>query len=275
MKTPHHLYLALGVFVALILSVGVGAALWQLNLIEQQGVKTGTEIALTSHLINQALKGTHANGDDGLLVLTRTELQNLNGATNALKQTLQATNEIAKSQESRAKQLSDAGIIVVQNGGTAVAKLGTAVDELTATMTDVHQNTLPKLNAGIDDLNGLVSDLRPTAKASTTLITSATGTIDALHGTVDTANRLLADPQFPIIISNFASTSKHLDGTAANGERLTGEIADMFKPAPKGTFFENLAITAARYAAGPVAGSLVTHFWPQRVTITSPVQIGK
>ena len=272
-NTPHHLYLALGAAVVLVLSVGVGIALYELALIEGNVNKSAAASAETLAMVNQALKGTHKNGDDGLLVLSRVLLQNADSAANALKQTMQDANKIAKAEEPKTVELADSSIALIKTAGGTVTKLGEAVDTLNGVIADVRTGTLPKLNTSVDSLNGLVGDLRPTAQASTALVTEATGAVTELKGTVIQANALLALPDLTLTIHNFASTSAHLDGAAANGEQLTGEFRDMFKPSTKTSFWETLAMSAAKAAAGPVAGSLITHFWPQKVTIGNPITV--
>jgi hypothetical protein len=57
-------------------------------------------------MVNQALKGTHKNGEDGLLVLARVLLQNADSAANALKQTMQDANRIAKAEQPKTVALT-------------------------------------------------------------------------------------------------------------------------------------------------------------------------
>ncbi len=137
-KTPHHLYLALGLIIVLVLSTGITFALYELTLIERNVNKSAAASSETLAMVNQALKGTHKNGDDGLLALSRNVLQNGAAAANALKQTLQDTNKIAKAQEAKTTQLADASILLVKSGGEAVVKLGASIDELNSAIGDVR-----------------------------------------------------------------------------------------------------------------------------------------
>src|SRR5580692_3141932 len=105
-NTPHHLYLALGATVVLVLSVGVGIALYELAMIERNVNKSAEASAETLAMVNQALKGTHKSGDDGLLFLTKNLLENGAAGMNALKQTMQDANRIAKAQEPKTVALA-------------------------------------------------------------------------------------------------------------------------------------------------------------------------
>jgi hypothetical protein len=261
------------VLVCILLAALIVAAIFGALLLRNSN-KSVAASSETMAMLNAALKGKHKNGDDGLLVLSRILLQNADGAANALKQTLQDANKIAKSQEKKTDALSDSSLEVVKEGGEALKKFGTSIDALNRVIGDVKTGTLPKLDAGVDELNGLVKDLRPTAKASTGLLASATGDLDALHDAIDAANMTLADPDIADTIHSFklmadtgVDTMKHADGAVTNTEQLAGEFRDMFKPAGKTSFFETLAISAAKSVLGPMAGSLVSHFWPVKVEL--------
>jgi hypothetical protein len=211
----------------------------------------------------------------------------IRAATGAIAKHMPAIAQAAEDASKHSVVASDNTATVIKQLGTVVQdadvavkdvqapllKLGTSIDTLDGVISDVRTATIPKLDGAVDSLKGLVSDLRPTAQASTELVTAATGDMQAFHGTLTLANAMLADPDLALTIKNFADASKHLDGAAANGEQLTGEFRDMFKPSGKASFWETLAMNAVKAAAGPVAGSLVTHFWPQRVDITNTVPV--
>ena len=153
------------IILAAIFLAGLGYALWEFIQVERNTEASTAALAETLTLTNQALKGKHANGDDGILFQLRITLQNAAAAANALKQTAQDANFIAKAQKDKTGALTDASVALVRSGNDAVAKLGSAVDQLSGVVADVRTETLPKLNTGVDSLNGLVGDLRPTARA--------------------------------------------------------------------------------------------------------------
>jgi hypothetical protein len=269
---PHHLYLALGLAVVLVLAGGVGFGLYELIQIERNVNKSAAASAETLAMVNQALKGIHKNGDDGLLVLSRIFLQNADSAANALKQTMQDANRIAKAEQPKTVALADASIALVNTATGTVSKLSGAVDELSSVIARADTETLPKVNASVDSLNGLVGDLRPAAQASTALITEATGTVKELKLSVTTANALLADPELAGIVHNLNTTSANASVVAGNLGLVTRDVHNMLTP-KKTTFWEALAITAAKSVLGSAAGPLVSHFFPVGINISTPVPV--
>jgi hypothetical protein len=267
--TPHGRYLAIGTAITVILSIGVGFALFELVRIERNLNTSAAASAETLALVNTALKGTHKNGDDGLLVLARVLLQNSDGAANALKQTLQDANRIAKQEQPKTAALADSSLAAVRAGGEVVVKLGAAVDMLNGVIGDVRTTTLPKLNAGVDSLNGLVADLRPTATASTDLVTQAAGVVGELKGTVSQANALLADPDIAATAANLASMSANLNGAALHANHALGYIEADLTP-KKLPFWQAVVSTALSEAIG-----IPLKYLPQAVTVVSTVPVPK
>jgi hypothetical protein len=263
--TPHHLYLAIGFAIVVILAAGVGFTLYELGQIERNVNKSAASSADTLAMVNQALKGTHKNGDDGLLVLSRILLQNSTGAMNALKQTMQDVNRIAKDEQPKTVELTDSSLALVKTAGGTVAKLGDAVDTLNGVIGEVRTATLPKLNTGVDSLNGLVSDLRPAAQASTQLMTEATGAVTELKATVVTANALLADPELPVIVHNFSLMSGNLNGAALHANNALGFVELDLTPL-KLPFWKSILSTALSQAIG-----IPLKYLPQAVTVVSTV----
>src|SRR5580658_4699353 len=162
-RAPHALYLAIGVAIVIVLSVGIGFALYELAMIERNVNKSAAASAETLAMVNQALKGAHKSGDDGLLFLTKNLLENGAAGMNALKQTMQDANRIAKAEEPKTVALADSSIALINTTNATVVKLGGTVDELSGVIAKVDTVTLPKVDASVDSLNGLVSDLRPAA----------------------------------------------------------------------------------------------------------------
>jgi hypothetical protein len=265
-KTPHHLYLAIGVVIVGVLSVGVGVALWELAQIESNVNKSAAASAETLAMVNQAMKGTHKNGDDGLLFLARNLLENSTAGMNALKQTMQDANKIAKAEEPKTVALADSSIALINTTNATVVKLGGTVDELSGVIAKVDTVTLPKVDASVDSLNGLVSDLRPAAQASTALLTEATGTVQELKLSVTTANALLADPELASIVHNLNLTSANANVVAGNLGLVTMDVHNMLNP-KKTTFWEVLATTAAKSVLGAAAGPVISHFWPLGISV--------
>ena len=267
--SPHHLYLALGVAIAVILAGGAGVALYELAQIERNVNKSAAASAETLAMVNQALKGVHKNGDDGLLLLSKVFLQNADSAANALKQTMQDVNKIAKAEEPKTVALTDSSIALVNAAGGTVAKLGGAVDALTGVIAAVGTGTVPKLNAGVDSLNGLVSDLRPTAQASMQFVTEATGAVTELKGTVVTANVLLGDPQLAAIVGNLNLMSGNLNAAALHANNALGFVEIDLTP-KKLPFWQAILSTALSQAIG-----IPLKYLPQAVTVVSTVPAKK
>jgi hypothetical protein len=277
-RTPHGLYLALGAFAAIVMTLGIGFALYEFVQIERDIRASAAASSQTIAMVNGALKGKHANGDDGYLVLTQRLLQNATGAANAIKQTMQDANAIAKAQVPKTKALADASVTLVETGNATVAKLGGSIDTLNEMLADVRRETLPKLNASIvstdtaiDSLNGLVSDLRPAARASTDLIVAGTATISELKTTVGTANALLADPDLAAIAGNFKLLTGNGNLLMANLALDAMDVHHLLNPA-RVPFWEGIAKVAATSVLGAAAGPFISHFWPLSINVDNVVQ---
>ncbi len=221
-----------------------------------------------------AMHGTHKNGDDGYIVLAQRFLQQSNGAMAAVRDTAQDANRIAKSQEQPSKQLSATSISTVQSvgrlvdsGNGVVVKLGTAADGLNATISQINSGTLPRVNTGLDSLNGVVVGFLPVENSVTRLVESGNAVMIGLKGTVGTANSLLADPDLTAVARNLAvatasgaSAMKHID-------TATGYIE--FDLSPKHVpFWRGLASEALSQAIG-----IPLKLYPTRVAVTSSVPI--
>lgn len=177
----------------------------------------------------KAMKGQHASGDDGYTVLVQRFLQNTAAAANAVKQTAQDSNRIAKAQEKPVNDLTISSVALVNTGKETVGKLGNSIDSLNATITDIRAGTLPRINAGVDgltgtvtSLNGLVSDLRPTAQALTGAVNESGNAVKALNLTISHADALIADPAFHQIAGNLSMMSLNLTNASANINSATG-----------------------------------------------------
>ena len=203
---------------------GLGYAVWEFIVLERTTTASTAALTETLTLTNQALKGKQANGHDGLLFLARILLQNADSAANALKQTAQDANAIAKEQKDKTGALTDSSIALVRSGNDAIVKRGGAIDGLNAVIGDVRSGTLPRLNAGVDDLNGLVGDLRPTAKASTDLVNQGAEALQGVNVAVGRMNSLLADPSLAAIAGHLDDMSINLDAGAGHANRALGYV---------------------------------------------------
>jgi hypothetical protein len=220
------------ILVCILLASLTGAAIYACLLLHHSD-RSAAASNETIAMLNTALKGEHANGDDGLLALAKVLLQNADGAANALKQTLQASDKIAKAQEKKTGELADSSIALVKSGGAVVVKLGASIDTLNAVIGDVKTGTLPKLNAGMDALNGLITDFRPAAKSSADLVNEATGDVKAFHGTLNLANLLLADPNLATTEKNFAAISGNVVVITKEGGGIAVDVHAMTTAAVK------------------------------------------
>lgn len=280
-KTPHHLYLAL--IGALIVVVGAAAVAGFAQLskignnvtsltanLSSTAAKLDVTVATTNDtlkMVNGALKGSHKNGDDGYLVLGQRTLQNVNSATNAAKQTLQSVNTITKAQETRATELSKASVDLVKSGNDSLQSLNKVIVGVNGVVDDLHKTTLPKLNEGVDVLNGLAADLRP-------LVGESTNVVKSLNITAQSANAIVSDPEIKSIVHNLNLTSDNVNKTTAGFVVLTADVHNILSP-KKTTFVEALAETMARSVLGAIAGPLIAHFWPVQVSVTNAVPVQK
>ena len=82
---------------------------------------------------------------------------------------------------------------------------------------------------------------------------------------------VLSDPSIPAATQGLAGAAKRLEGTAANSERLTGYVADMFRP-KKLSFWQSVIGFVVGKVAGPGVGALVQHGIPQRIGGTVTVK---
>lgn len=162
----------------------------------------------TLSLVNAALRGTHKNGDDGLLFRANLLVANADGAMNALKQAAQQLDKASKANEPKAGEIADESVAVLRSGKDAVAKLGGALDTLNDVIALARDGTLPKLNAGIDSLSGAVSGLAPAEKSANDLLVSGNAVMVALRGTVVDADRLIADPNLTLVAKNLSDGTK-------------------------------------------------------------------
>lgn len=204
-------------------------------------------------LVLKALPG-ELSRTDKLLEDTNNTVRDLNGTLNIIRHA---------SAEERAE-------LSVTNG-----KAGLAMDALVATAqhldgvaVEARDRTLPALTATVTDLDGLVSDIRPTAVASTALVNEASGAAGELHLAISTANGLLADPELRGITHNLNLMSANGNVVAGNLALVTMDVHNMLNP-KKQTFWEALATTGARSVLGAAAGPVISHFWPLSVNVTN------
>jgi hypothetical protein len=162
----------------------------------------------TLAMVNVALKGTHKNGDDGLLFRANLLVANADSAVNALKQTAQQLDKASRVNEPKAGVVVDESITLIDSGKQAVTKLGVALDTLNSVIALARDGTLPKLNAGIDSLNEVVSGLAPAERSANDLLVSGNAVMVALKGTVMDADKLIADPNLTLVAKNLSDGTK-------------------------------------------------------------------
>jgi hypothetical protein len=248
----------------------------------------GVEFALTERIaradadttltmVNTALKGQHKNGDDGLLFLTKNLLQNATAAANALKQTAQDANRIAKAEEPQTAQVTQQLVNATTAGFVAIQNLDGAISSLNGVIGQVSRDTIPRFNANLDSLkgatdslDGLVGDLRPTAAAATKLLDAGTLTVTELKTTIGTADALLADPDLKKITANLVLMSDNGNKTMGNLALVTMDVHNMLNPR-KPTFWEAFAELGAKSVLGAAAAPLISHFWPLGINVKNTV----
>ena len=167
--TPHGRYLAIGTVIAVILSIGVGFSLFELVRIEHNLNMSAAASAETLGLVNPALKGTHKNGDDGLLVLDGYCFRKRRRGECA-ETDLEDTNRIAK-QENRKRRRWLTRLSRGESRWEVVAKLGGAVDTLNGVIGEVahHHGAEAQRGRGLAERTGLGSPAH--REASTDLVT--------------------------------------------------------------------------------------------------------
>ena len=215
--------------VCVLLAAAVWCAIPLHSFLASQQQAGKAEVAIIAS-VREALAGKHANGDDGLLFLSRNALQNADAAMNAIKQTAQDANRIAKEQTAKTSELADESIALVKTGTAMVGNLGVAVGTLNSAIAEVKTvvtNTDLQLNDGA--LPALTDTLRSTTAALNALDgpsgLMAEGAIAAKSAAV-----LLSDPHWPEVIAHIdAMTASAATGTQ-NGAEMLGYIRDDLKP---------------------------------------------
>lgn len=180
--------------------------------------KTVDQLDSTLAAVDKTLRGTHKNGDDGMLFRTSMLIENADTAANAIKQTAQTVNKVTKANQPSTEKVSAASLDTIRAGQNALVNFGTAIDTLNGTIIEVRDVTLPKVNAGVDSLNLVVAGLRPVEDNAATLLASGNEATLGLKSSVAVANALLGDKDITdsiknmsLFSSNMSSFSKHLD----------------------------------------------------------------
>ena len=159
-------------------------------------------------------------------------------------------------------------------GKDTLGKLGGSVDTLNLTLADIRTQTLPRLNSGVDSLDGLVRDLRPTAQAITGLVGESTNTVKSLNLVVTHADALISDPELAKVAANLDMMSAglgqaaiHVNGAAKNAEQALGYVRDDLTPR-KQTFWAGIISEALSQAIG-----IPLKYLPTRTAVVSSVPV--
>jgi hypothetical protein len=168
--------------------------------------------------VKATLLGTHKNGDDGMLRRANLLVANADAAMNAIKQTAQDTNAIAKAEVPRTKELADQSIALIREGQIDVAEMGKTIVTLNAAIAGVQevvQATGVQLNDGT--LPALKSTLTETTRALATL-DGPDGLLMQSAEAAKSANLTIGDPHIKEILA-------HMDSILASSETSSQEIA--------------------------------------------------
>ena len=261
---------ALKIIAAICLAVMTALAAWcaiPLHKILVNADASSASAAESVALFDKALKGTHANGDDGLLVLARLTMQNTVAAVNAIKQTSQDANRIAKAQEKKTSDLAGQSIALVTAGKDSLVKFGKTIDALSDTVAELHTlaaNTDGQLNGPNGTLVALTGDLAKTGKALDEL-TGADGVIQQSAAAVKVAADALADPHIAETTAHMDAMSANLNTASAELSETFGYIRDSFKP-HKVPFWQMILSKGV----GAIPEGLIDYFLhrtPQEVTV--------
>ena len=144
---------------------------------------------------------------------------------------------------------------------------------------DVRTKTLPKLNAGMDSLNGtaqsltaVVDGLKPVETAATAMLGEGSNAVHSLNLSINHADALISDPAFRAVAGNLASMSINLTNASANINSATGhadkalgyvelDLSPKHQP-----FWETILSTALGEAI-----SIPLKYLPSRVNVTNAV----
>ncbi len=225
----------------------------------------------SAHL-HTALVGTRPDGTDGLLYQSQAALKAVDVLTREAALTAKTARAVSVTEQANLRQYSASVQSVLDNANSGIKSLTSAADSLNAVIAAVGSSTLPKINSSVEELGGLITDLRPTATAATQALTEAGGTIHDLDKTIVTSNMLLADPELQQIIHNLNLAADNANGTLANTRLVTADVHNLLNPR-KPKFWEALAETAAKTVLGSAVGPLFSHFLPTRVDIANPIQV--
>jgi hypothetical protein len=234
-----------------------------------------TKLAETINLANVALKGQMENGHDGLLFQSQFLLRNASAAMNAIKQTAQDANRIARAQEVPTADLTRASVQTVQEAKTELAKLGQTIDELSDSgralstfINDTNKQvngadgTLPILNSQIVKLG-----------AATDALTGDGGLIPTVTKTMGDADAALLaitvplNRELPATLANFRLSTAHV-------EKTLGYVENWAMP-HKSSVLGLVLGQIASHAAGPAVGAFVSHLFPTSIDVkgTTKVQV--
>lgn len=184
----------------------------------------------TLAMVNATLRGSHKNGDDGLLFRASLLVANADSATNAIKQASQQVNKASKENEPKAGALADGSIAAVRSGKDAVDKLGDALVTLNEVIALARDGTLPKLNASIDNLSQAVAGLKPVEDNASALLASGAAVVTDLDGTVKGATALVTNADFAATAANLRLASASGASALAHVDKAVGYIEQDLSP---------------------------------------------
>jgi hypothetical protein len=221
----------------------------------------------TLAMVNKTLKGTHANGDDGLLLRASLLVANADSAANALKQTAQTLNAVTKANQPSTAKVSTESLSLIASGRSSLDKLTATIGDLDGVVTDLRITTLPKVNAGVDSLDAAVAGLQPVERSAATLLTSVNDVSIGLKGTVTQANALLSDPDLTAVARNLAAATASGASAFAHIDKATGYIEYDLSPKHE-PLWRSLISEALSQAIG-----IPLKYLPTRTAVVSSVPV--
>ncbi len=144
-----------------------------------------------------------------------------------------------------------------------LSHLNMVAESLNTTVLIANRKTLPDLNLVLEELRTTTATLGTDSRS---LLIQSTASAAAAEKVLLDTDALLTSPDVGKSMDNFMMLTGNLNQSAANVEKTTGYIADMFKPSKK-PFWK---IVAESFI--PIG---IKSLIPQRTVVINPVEVKK
>lgn len=188
--------------------------LWLSGTIVASAQSTAANLNASTAALKQALTGSHANGDDGILYTARFVLREAAQTSNVVRQTSMQERDGLSRLTGQSSALLTAGTVSVKKLGTALdsingaaTSLGTVAASLDTVVTSLNSSTLPDLDRSLVAVGAAAADVDTHMQTA----------VDAAARAVADLDGLISDP-------SWHNTLLHADQTTASVQHSAGEI---------------------------------------------------